>query len=128
MAKKKRRGRPPGSKNRVVKGAETVGGALGGVMAKVDAWMAQREEIAHELRNAADKIMSGENPFGWRAQGWESSGLRATTGRRKRRTMSAAARKAIGDAQRARWAKQKKASKRGHKKGGKDSGGAVGNA
>ena len=42
--------------------ADTVGSTLGSVMAKVDAWMAQREEIARELRAAADKIMSGENP------------------------------------------------------------------
>jgi hypothetical protein len=32
-------------------------------MAKVDAWMAQRAEIARELREAADRIMAGENPF-----------------------------------------------------------------
>jgi hypothetical protein len=37
----------------------------GSLTAKVDAWMAQREEIARELRGAADKIMSGENPFPW---------------------------------------------------------------
>ena len=48
-----------------------------------------------------------------------TSGIKKTTARlqaaapsvsgKKRRTMSAAARKAIGDAQRKRWAKQKKA-------------------
>ena len=43
--------------------AETVGSALGGVMAKVDDWMRQREEIARELRNAADRLMAFESPF-----------------------------------------------------------------
>ena len=45
----KQRGRPRGSKNRTTHAAETVGSALGSVMAKVDAWMAQREEIARQF-------------------------------------------------------------------------------
>lgn len=63
----KRRGRPPGSgKSAATDTAENIGSALGTVMAKVDAWMAQRAEIARELRQAADRIMAGENPFGER--------------------------------------------------------------
>jgi hypothetical protein len=81
-------------------------------MAKVDAWMAQREEIAKELRAAADRIMTGENPFPWRQAGTSkaaSDGGMASAGRkaRKRRKMSAEARAKIAEAQRARWAKQK---------------------
>ena len=61
---KKRRGRPPGSMNQGTKGVpETVGAALGAVMARVDMWMRQREELAGELRAVADKLMAGENPF-----------------------------------------------------------------
>jgi hypothetical protein len=84
--------------------AETVGSTLGSVMAKVDAWMAQREEIARELRAAADSIMSGENPF--RGQAAKAVAA-AAPAERKKPVMSAAARKRISDAQKARWAKQK---------------------
>ena len=38
-----------------------MGAALGAVMAKVDTWMRQREELAGELRAVADKLMAGEN-------------------------------------------------------------------
>ena len=59
----KRRERPPGSgKRAATETAESIGSAVGAVMAKVDAWMAQRAEIARELRQAADRIMAGENP------------------------------------------------------------------
>jgi hypothetical protein len=115
----KRRGRPAGSGKRAVatETAESIGSALGAVMAKVDAWMAQRAEIARELRQAADRIMAGENPFGQRVT-TPSMLAREVVKRegrvglaRKRRKMSAAARKAISEAQKARWAAQKKAAK-----------------
>jgi hypothetical protein len=114
----KRRGRPPGSGKVTATGtAENIGSALGTVMAKVDAWMAQRAEIARELRQAADKIMAGENPFGQRAT--TPSMLAKEVVKREgpaglarpRRTMSAAARKRISDAQKARWAKVRRPSK-----------------
>jgi hypothetical protein len=100
MAKK--RGRRAGT-GKVVVAAETIGAALGAVMAKVDAWMAQREEIAKELRAAADRIMSGESPFPRREGG--GGVVRAAKARKRR--MSAEARAKIAAAQRARWAKQK---------------------
>jgi hypothetical protein len=117
MAKK--RGRPPGSRKRAAATAtaESIGSALGAVMAKVDAWMAQRAEIARELRQAADRIMAGENPFGQRVTtpsmlAKEVVRREGPVGlKRKRRKMSAAARKAISEAQKARWAAQKKAAK-----------------
>ena len=84
---------------------------MGRVMAKVDAWMEQRQEIANELRAAADKIMSGESPFP-RRRGAVSAKAGAPAGkRRRRRKMSAAARKRISEAVKARWAKQKAAAK-----------------
>jgi hypothetical protein len=113
----KRRGRSPGSGKRAVTGtAENIGSALGTVMAKVDAWMAQRAEIARELREVADKIMAGENPFG---QGVTTPSMLAQEVVKRegpgafarKRTMSAAARKRISEAQKARWAAQRKAAK-----------------
>jgi len=88
--------------------AETVGTTLGGVMAKIDAWMAQRQEIANELRAAADKIMTGESPWRWPLSASARKRPVEPMGKgTKRRPMSAAARKRISEAQKARWAKQK---------------------
>jgi hypothetical protein len=81
-------------------------------MAKVDAWMAQREEIARELRRVADQMMSGASPYPWGRKkvattpaggGGEVARARKA---RKRRTMSAEARAKISAAQKARWARQ----------------------
>lgn len=107
----KRRGRPPGS-GKVALTAGSVGAALGSVMAKVDAWIGQREEIARELRDVADKLMAGENPFGKRVTtpsmlAREVVRREGPSGIRKRRKMSPEARAKIAAAQRARWAKQK---------------------
>jgi hypothetical protein len=140
---KKRRGRPPGS-GRVAQAADAVGSTLGNVVARVNSWMAQREELARDLRAAADSIMSGESPFPW-GQGGKAAKAGATPAAsggpevgsgRKRRTMSASARKRISDAQKARWAAQKaaaggggtaaKGAKKG-KRGRKAKGGEVGN-
>jgi hypothetical protein len=54
----------------------------------------------------------GESPFPWQKQAPEDGGLvgngRRRKGKRRRRKMSPAGRKRISDAQKARWAKQKK--------------------
>jgi hypothetical protein len=85
---------------------------LGKVAAKVDAWMSQREEIARELREVADSVMAGKNPFGESVTTPSMLATELVGGKpRKRRTMSAAAREKIAAAQRARWARQKKAGK-----------------
>ena len=90
-------------------------------MAKVDAWMAQRQEIAQQLRQVADRMMGGENPFprATRATrpmhemamgaggGGSEVGPALAAPRRKRFTMSAEARKRISEAQKARWAARK---------------------
>jgi hypothetical protein len=95
----------------MVKAAETVGSTLGSVMARVDTWMAQREEIARDLRAAADQLMSGESPLPWlRSKSAAAAKGKRTAGTGRKRTMSAAARKRISDAQKARWAKQKSAA------------------
>ena len=115
---KKRRGRPRGSVNKpkLEAAAETIGGALGAVMAKVDAWMAQREEIARELRAAADRVMSGERPFPFRRQTVAAAGKGKA---KKRPSLSPEARERIAAAQRARWAAVKagKTKKSAKKKG-----------
>jgi hypothetical protein len=130
----KRRGRPPGSgQTAATETAENIGSVLGAVMAKVDAWMAQRAEIARELREAADKIMAGENPFGQRVTtpsmlaqqvvkregqaGLARKRVKTSpaapaasmkTGRPSGYTMSEEARARIAAAQRKRWAKYRK--------------------
>jgi hypothetical protein len=98
-----------------MKAAESIGTALGTVVAKVNAWVAQREELARELREVADRLMAGENPFGERVT--TPSMLkkeveeRNTAGRKRRFTMSPEARARIAEAQRRRWAKYKKTKK-----------------
>jgi hypothetical protein len=101
---KKKRGRPrrTGNTRGFDAAATTIGGALGSVMAKVDAWMAQREEIAKELRAAADRLMSGDNPFPRRGPVAAATAGRAKA--KKRPALSPEARERIAAAQRARWA------------------------
>ena len=54
----------------------------------------------------------GESPFPWEPQAAEGGGpSNGESARRRRRKMSAAARKRISEAQKARWAKQKKGEK-----------------
>jgi hypothetical protein len=118
MAKK--RGRPRAQKAGV---PETVGAALGTVMAKVDAWMAQRQVLANELQQVIGRAQgmlaslggAAGLPLGKRGRPKQGLGPRhdmsmLTAGSapaKKRREMSAEAREKIAAAQRARWAKQK---------------------
>ena len=82
-------------------------------MAKVDAWLAQREEIARELREVADRLMAGENPFPRKVTtpsmiAKEVAAANAPVGPTgRKRTMSPEARAKIAAAQKARWARQK---------------------
>ena len=133
MAKK--RGRPRGRKAGV---PETVGATLGTVMAKVDAWVAQRQVLANELQQVigrAQKMLASlggaallrsgkrgrpkQDPQGVGPMHDMSMLTAASAPRRKRRTMSAEAREKIAAAQRARWAKQKAAGGSGVTKSAK---------
>ena len=134
----KRRGRPPGSKNQPTRSAgvpENIGTALGRVAARLDGWLAQRNEIARELNDVIQRAQGmlsqiGERDIPWpfRGKGWRRSkvttpsmvaGAIAATneaqlrerrrGKRKKFTLSAEARKRISEAQKARWAAQRKA-------------------
>jgi len=112
----KRRGRPPGS-GKVTRAAQTVGGALGSLVSRAEAWLHQRDQLVAELRAMADNIASGGKAVVGSAlqvtgvvgrAGSKAIG-RVTGAAKKRPTMSAEARAKIAAAQRARWAKQKAA-------------------
>ena len=82
-------------------------------MAELRALDARRQELTSTIQGALSAVMGGENPFPWgrttrrgRPEGSENKGK---PGRPKGRKMSAKARKAISDAQKKRWAKQKAA-------------------
>jgi hypothetical protein len=110
----KRRGRPPGSGRKA--------GSLDGLVAELRQLDERRKGIVAQIRDTTNQLLSGLSA----PEGWESSGRKrgrppgrpvaatsadAGGGTRKRRKMSAKARKAISDAQKKRWAKQKAAAK-----------------
>src|SRR5688572_4617196 len=72
---------------------------------------AKREDLARRIQITVSSVMSGESPLPWRkrrpGRPAGSAKKAAKRGRPKGRKMSAAARKAISDAQKKRWAKQK---------------------
>lgn len=98
--------------------AEDLGKLLGHARTKAEGWIGQRQTIVKnltELRNEATKLLS---QLGHEAQAavtrvrrGRPAGIKNVAAPKKRRKMSAKARKAIGDAQRKRWAKQKAAAK-----------------
>jgi hypothetical protein len=102
----KRRGRPPGS-GKMAAAAETVGSSLGSLMARVDSWVRQRDQLVSDLRAMADNIASGGKATVGSAL--QAAGLQETpkAEAKKRRSMSPEARARIAQAQRDRWAKQK---------------------
>jgi len=115
--------------------AEDLGNLLGTTERKAAEWLSQRENVAKQLSTIRDKAgsllqqlgsFSGENPFPWRKrkatgrrrgrppgsknkQTFTAAKAGKPAARRKRKPMSAEARAKIAAAQRARWAKQKKA-------------------
>jgi ribosomal protein S5 len=107
--------------------AEDLGNMLGTARAKAENWMGQRQTIVKsltELRDTASKLLTdlghqaermarrgrlaGSRTLGVVKRG---PGRPAGSGKKKKRKMSAAARKAISDAQKKRWAAQKAAAK-----------------
>ena len=111
--------------------AEDLGKMLGSARAKAEGWLSQRQAIAKnltELRDTASQLLS---ELGHRAERVVRRGRKAGraaaaqvgvirrgpgrppgSGRKKKRTMSAAARAAISRAQKARWAKLKAGEKK----------------
>jgi len=107
--------------------AEELGKLLGTAQRKAEGWLGQRQQIAKTLQGIRDTATSLLQQLGHDAatavgrvrRGRPAgSGKRREPGRpagngtRKRRRMSAAARKKISDAQKRRWAKQKAAEKK----------------
>jgi hypothetical protein len=120
--------------------AEDLGRILGTARAKADSWLGQRQAIVKQLTQLRDEASSLLNQLGHRAAAAGQRGRRVAdsfvagyqkrgpgrpkgsknkkgiiivSGKRRRRKMSKAARAKISAAQKARWAKQKAASKRG---------------
>jgi hypothetical protein len=101
--------------------AEDLGRLLGQAQNKADNWLGQRKAIADHLvgvRDTANRLLSqlgiGDAPARGRQPRSEAGEIQpaplSKMQRRKRRTMSTEAREKIAAAQRARWAKWKKAN------------------
>jgi hypothetical protein len=114
----------PTTEERLGDFAEDLGRFLGSTQAKASAWLDQRKKLLDNLVKVRDTAahyieqLGGDAAAGARKGRRARSAAPATTeqadrarprGRRKKRTMSAEARAKIAAAQRARWARQKKA-------------------
>jgi hypothetical protein len=98
--------------------AEDLGRLLGTARAKADTWLDQRADIARhlaEIRDTASGLLADLTGQGKRAAAAVRRGHKATAGparrRRRRGKLSPEGRAAIIAAQKARWAKVKKAKK-----------------
>ena len=125
------RGTLQDAKGKLADFAEDLVNLLGTTERKATEWLSQRENVSKQLSAIRDKASSllqqlgsaaGESPLSWRRRNAtgrkRGSKNRQTVAaatatrsprRRKRKPMSAEARAKIAAAQRARWAKQKKA-------------------
>jgi hypothetical protein len=113
--------------------AEELEKVLGTAKAKAEDWLGQREQIAKTLAGIRDtatglleqltggsadlavavrRARRGRPPGSGRKRGPARPPGTGKPGRPKGRTMSAAARKKISDAQKARWARQKAGEKK----------------
>lgn len=109
-----------GVEGKLVEFAEDLGKILGAAQRKADSWLGQRKEVAKQLANIRDTAtgLLGQLGIAEPAKRGRKPGRPAavaptsqTPKPRGRRKMSAKARKAISDAQKRRWAKQKGAAK-----------------
>ncbi|MQA29012.1 MAG: hypothetical protein GEU82_04120 [Luteitalea sp.] len=121
-----------GAEHRIEEFAEDLGRLLGTARAKAEGWIGQRQTVAkhlEEIRDTAAELLKKIGGGGWVSSrgATDGDGVRrpgrprkaavtevpavATPEPKKKRTMSAAARQAISNAQKARWAKQKRARK-----------------
>ena len=119
MAKRRRQSAP--IESAVIGFAEDLGKLLGTAQKKAQDWMGQRQAIANqlaEIRDTAAQYLQELAGSGaavaatvrrGRRRGRPPGSKNQTAARKGRRKMSAAARKAISDAQKKRWAAQKKA-------------------
>jgi len=132
----KRQGTITATEHKIEDFAEDLGKMLGQARNKAEGWLGQRDAIVKNLTQLRDEATKLLSQLGHEAEtvvrrgrpaaargvrilrsGAESSvgllvnKLRGTTPVRKRRKMSAAARKRISEAQKARWAKQRAGKK-----------------
>ena len=94
--------------------AEDLGRLLGTARAKAEGWIGQRQQIAKQLNDISataaglyKQLMGGSQPAATRRRA-----RKAKPAGRKRRRMSADARRRISEAQKKRWAAQKGAAKK----------------
>jgi hypothetical protein len=106
--------------------AEDLGRLLGTARAKAESWIGQREAIVKhlsEIRDTASKLLADlgheaqkvirrGRPAGGEPETPKHGPGRSAGSGRKKRTMSAEARKKISDAQKKRWAAQKAGEKK----------------
>ena len=118
--------RPAKGARQVEAFAEDLGRMLGTARAKADSWLGQRKEITKVLSDIRDTASKLLNDLGTQAQAVGRGYVRGRRGPgrppkniaannaapRKRRRLSAKARKAISDAQKARWARQRAAERK----------------
>jgi hypothetical protein len=132
----KRQGTIAATEHKIEDFAEDLGKMLGQARNKAEGWLGQRDAIVKNLTQLRDEATKLLSQLGHEAEtvvrrgrpaaargvrilrsGAESSvgllvnKLRGTAPVRKRRKMSAAARKRISEAQKARWAKQRAGKK-----------------
>ena len=104
---KRRRGRPSAA-GRIEQFGEDLGRLLGTAQARAKHWLGQRQEIVKHLsdiRDTASRLLADLGHVGRGGRrGRPAVASIAVAGRRKRRKLSPAARKAISDAQKRRWA------------------------
>jgi hypothetical protein len=97
--------------------AEDLGKMLGQARSKAEGWLGQRKAIVKnltDLRDEATKLLTqlGHDAVTVTRRGRPAGSKNvAKAGQRKKRKMSAKARKAISQAQKVRWAKQKAGAK-----------------
>jgi hypothetical protein len=99
------RGRPRKQDSMLLKSAEFIGWALGGLEREI----AQTRQRLAVLNEQAARLRTRVGTGMARAAAASSSGARPPGGKRKRRKLSPEARKRISEAQTKRWAEQRKA-------------------
>ncbi len=94
------------AEHRIEEFAEDLGRLLGTARSKAEGWLGQRKQIVQHLEGIRDTATDLLGQLGHKGEEYAQGVVR------RKRTMSAAARKAISDAQKRRWALQKAGEKK----------------
>lgn len=124
MAKRTQQVISPATEQKIEEFAEDLGKLLGTAQSKAQGWLSQRQTIVKHLEGIRDTATGLLDQLGHQAKKAVKStrrGYRETAPdsspaivkgvKRKMRKLSAAGRRAISEAQKARWARLKKAAK-----------------